>query len=320
MSRSDSVCKLRWLAFSLLTMIVTLSPSGATDRMPEIRTSDVELFYRIYDAAHGSPSAAVLQREYLDAASDGVRQFIPDRIVSAESLAEQTAKRRSVYEKARHCAATLPAVRQRVSAALDRLADLLPAPHLPPVTILIGGASSGGTTGEAGVLIGLETVCSADWMQADLADRLVYLIAHEYTHVQQPAARWTEDPMDGKHSVLQVSLIEGTADFVAELIAGSASNGHLQAWTKGREMEIAHDFLRDASSNAIRKWVYTGAGTPDKPGDLGYWVGYRIAKCYYTYATDKPAAVRELIELKDPETILARSSWPNGKPGAPCFP
>jgi hypothetical protein len=55
----------------------------------EIRTDAVELFYGIYDAARGVPNADALQHGYFDAGSDGARQFIPNRIKSAEALAQR---------------------------------------------------------------------------------------------------------------------------------------------------------------------------------------------------------------------------------------
>ena len=70
------------------------TPQGALPHSPplaEIRTSDVDLFYRIYDGAEGAPSADALQR-YIDDGSDGVRQFIPHRIKSAEALAKTIAE------------------------------------------------------------------------------------------------------------------------------------------------------------------------------------------------------------------------------------
>jgi hypothetical protein len=292
-------------------MLISISQVQAEPVMPSIRTDDVLLFYRIYDANDGAPSGAALQRDYLDAGSDAVRQFIPHRIGSAEKLAQSIREKHAVYERARDCAATLPNVRERVSRALERLQALLPQATIAPVTILVGRANSGGTTGAAGVLIGIEMVCSADWMQSNLEDRLVYLIAHEYAHLQQPAADPDIDPLDGKHTVLQVSLIEGVAEFLAELTAGSPSNTHLQRWLKGREAETARAFLREAGSNDVRAWVYNGPGTRQAPGDLGYWAGYRVAKCYYTRAADKRRAVEELVIMKDPVDILTRSGWPD---------
>jgi uncharacterized protein YjaZ len=147
-------------------------------------------------------------------------------------------------------------------------------------------------------------------LQPNLEDRLVYLVAHEYIHAQQPEAVITDNPHDWKRTVLEHSLVEGVAEFVGELISGSASNTHLQVWTRGREKEISAAFREQMNSTDVGKWLYNGVGTPEKPGDLGYWVGYRIAKCYYENAADKAAAVRELIELKDAAGILAGGCLP----------
>jgi len=49
-----------------------------------------------------------------------------------------------------------------------------------------------------------------------------------------------------------------------------------------------------------------------EPGDLGYWVGYRIVKSYYQHSRDKRQAVREILEMSDPHAFLARSGWSPG--------
>jgi hypothetical protein len=277
---------------------------------PEISTADVDLFYRVYDAARGKPTIEALRRDYLEAGSDGLRHFIPHRIISASRLSEQLLRKPAVYKKARRCAAVLPAVRARIATAVERLRTLLPDAKLPPVIFLIGRNSAGGTVSPEGVLVGVETVCRANWLQRNLEDRLVYLVAHEYIHAQQPKAAITDDPHDWQRTVLEHSLGEGVAEFVGELISGSASNSHLQVWTRGREKEISQAFREQMHSTDVNQWLYNGVGTRKKPGDLGYWVGYRIAKCYYERAADKAAAVRELIELKDPPGILAGGCLP----------
>ena len=280
-----------------------LRPAG------EIRTSDVDLFYRIYDAAGGAPNADALQHDYIDNGSDGVRQFVPNRIKSAEALAKTIAGNPAVYKSARACMAVLPAVRARLATVFKKLAAIDPDAMFPPVTVLIGRNNSGGTTGKSGVLIGLEVVCRSDWLQPNVEDRLVHLIAHEYAHVQQ-FPQGGEDV--GPGTVLKQSLVEGGAELIAELTSGEASESHLQRWTRGREREIGEAFLADVNSTDPKPWLYNGVGTPEKPGDLGYWVGYTIAKSYYGHAKDKRAAIKTLLELKHPKGILAHSGW---KPG-----
>lgn len=300
---------MRPLIVGLMLAAGLCGPALAEDSLPEIRIADVDLFFRVYDAANGAPSAEVLQRDYLDAGSDGLRQFIPNRIISAAELAQAISKHRDTYERARTCAAELPDVRQRLAAALKKLGEIYPAAKFPPVTMLIGRGNTGGAPGKAGVLIGVETVCKADWMQADVGDRLVHLIAHEYAHVQQPIVERIENPNDGTLTVLQVSLVEGVAELLAELTSGSISNIQLQRYAAGRESEIERAFLADANKTELSAWLYNGRGTPERPGDLGYWVGYRIAKQFYQRAPDKATAIRELITMEDAEDILRRSGW-----------
>ena len=203
----------------------------------------------------------------------------------------------------------LPAVKARLQGAFQRLAALDPQATFPPVTILIGRNNSGGTTGKSGVLIGLEVVCRSSWLQPDLTDRLYHLIVHEYGHVEQPP---NLDEDSENTTVLKQSLVEGVAELVAHLTSGQVSNVHLQRWTTGHAEAIGQRFLADAGKRDISTWLYNGIGTPDKPGDLGYWVGYRMAKAYYDKAVNKRAALRTLLDLKDPAMILNNSGWQPG--------
>src|SRR5262249_46490645 len=155
------------------------------------------------------------------------------------------------------------------AGAFRKLAEIDPQATFPPVTILIGRNNSGGTTGKSGVLIGLEVVCRSSWLQPDLSERLFHLITHEYGHVEQSPHEETAAP-----TLLRQSLAEGGAELVGELISGQVSNVHLQQWTKGHEREIGTRFLAEQDSTDVSHWLYNGAGSPDQPGDLGYWVGY----------------------------------------------
>jgi uncharacterized protein YjaZ len=147
-------------------------------------------------------------------------------------------------------------------------------------------------------------------LRTSIEDRLVHIIAHEYAHLQQFPQGGGEDAMPG--TVLKQSLVEGVAELIAELTSGQASESHLQRWTKGRQREIGEAFLSDVDRTDLKPWLYNGVGTPEKPGDLGHWVGYSIAKSYYTHARDKRAAMKTLLELKDPKQILAQSGWRPG--------
>ena len=57
------------------------------------------------------------------------------------------------------------------------------------------------------------------------------------------------------------------------------------------------------------RWLYNGLGTPGWPGDLGYWIGYRIAGSYYDRAPDKRAAIRAMLKGTDARAFLKASGW-----------
>jgi hypothetical protein len=285
-------------------------PHMAAAAEPEIRTEDVQRFYRLYAQANGHPTAETLQREYLDKGSPGLAQLARLRNITGARIAAAIEATPAVYEDARRCAAHLPRAKARLGAALRKLGQIYPQASFPPVYVVIGRSRPVGVGDDKGVYIGLEALCAWTAPDPNEEDRMVHVIAHEYVHVQQSAAGDKESDED---SVLRVALIEGGAELLAELTSGSISSKHLAIYGRGREREIETEFAKDLDQRGKgSRWVYNGVGTPERPGDLGYWVGYRIAKAYYLKAADKRAAIRDIVELKDPKAFLAASGWTPG--------
>lgn len=271
---------------------------------PVIDTSDVDLFYRLYDAAGGRPTARQLESDYLGAGSEGLQTLARLRNVTGERIAAAIEKEPSTYERARDCVAVLPGARTRLAAALARLARLYPDAKFPPVTITVGrGRPVGVGSPETGVQIGIEALCRADFLNPDPEDRLVLVIVHEYVHTLQPPAM-----SDGENlTVLEAALMEGGAEFVTERVGGAVSYSYLAGLVAGRESEIERAFAADLDSRDLSPWLYNT--TPDKPGDLGYWTGYRIARAYFERAADKDQALRDIIGVTDARAFLAISGW-----------
>jgi hypothetical protein len=276
---------------------------------PTIHTEDVDRFYKVYDAAGGHPTADQLQHDYLDSGSDGLHQFAKMRNITGSRIAEILAKRPQIYANTKHCTAVLSHVRERLQAVLGKLSTLYPEAKFPPVTIAVGRGKPVGVGSPAtGVQIGLEALCATDWLNPNVEDRFVRVITHEYVHVQQVPAL-----VDDEHpTVLEGSLVEGAADFIAELISGGVAYAYFPGLTKGREKEIETAFVADVDKKDLSKWLYNS--TPEKPADLGYWVGYRIVKSYYQRASDKRQAIREILQMTDPKAFLAKSGWYPGIP------
>ncbi|HEY6331206.1 MAG TPA: DUF2268 domain-containing putative Zn-dependent protease [Blastocatellia bacterium] len=286
------------------TLLAAPGQSPAPESGPVIHIEDVDLFFKVYDAAGGHPTADQLQHDYLDRGSDGLHTLARLRNVTGARIADNLAKHPEMYTKARHCLTVLPRVRERLQLALHKLGELYPEAKFPPVTIAVGrGKPVGVGSPVDGVMIGLEAMCATDWMNPNVEDRFVHVIAHEYAHVQQVRAL-----VDDEHpTVLEMSIIEGAAEFVADLTSGQPGYTYFGPMTEGREKEIETAFVADEDKTDLSAWLYNS--TMEKPGDLGYWVGYRIVKCYYLRTADKSKALREILRMTDPKAFLAGSGW-----------
>ncbi len=280
------------------------STAPAPESGPVIQIEDVTLFYKVYDAAGGHPTANQLQHDYIDAGSDGLHHLAEARRVTGEAIAKNLAAHPEMYSDAKRCMAVLPRVRERLQTALLKLGQLYPEAKFPPVTIAVGrGKPVAIGSPVSGIQVGLEALCATNWLNPNVEDRFVHVIAHEYAHVQQARSL-----VDDEHpTVLEMSLIEGAAEFTAELVSGEVSNSQFRESTKGCELEIETAFVPDEDKTDISKWLYNS--TLEKPGDLGYWVGYRIVKSYYQHAPDKTQALREILQMTDPKAFLAKSGW-----------
>jgi hypothetical protein len=271
---------------------------------PVIQIEDVARFYKVYDAAGGHPTADELQHDYLDPGSEGLHHLAEARRVTGIAIAKNLAAHPEMYTNAKRCMLVLPRVRQRLQVALLKLGQLYPEAKFPPVTIAVGrGKPVAIGSPVSGVQVGLESLCATNWLNPNVEDRFVHVIAHEYAHVQQARAL-----VDDEHpTVLEMSLIEGAAEFTAEMISGEVGYSQFKVSTKGREKEIETAFVPDEDKTDISKWLFNS--TLEKPGDLGYWVGYRIVKSYYQHAPDKRQAFREILQMDDPKAFLAKSGW-----------
>lgn len=295
--------------FSLALVILLAGANLAAGKArPEIHIEDVQRFYQLYDATGGHPTAAQLQN-YLDTGSAGLHDLAKLRNVTGVRIADAMAKEPKTYSGAKRCMAVLPRVRERLQAALGKLGELYPQAKFPPVTIAVGrGKPVGIGSPVTGVQIGLEALCATDWLNPNVEDRFVYVITHEYVHVQQVRAL-----VDDEHpTVLEGSLVEGAAEFVSELLIGGVPYEEVANAKahQGELKELETAFVADEDKTDLSRWLYNS--TRDKPGDLGYWIGYRIVKSYYQHATDKQAALRGILQMTDPKAFLAKSGWHPG--------
>jgi hypothetical protein len=277
-----------------------LPPPGPTPRpgpdpaAPRIVTSDVALFWEVLDAGPAETLAERLHCDYLRRGTDAVRDLIPNRIVSGERLAETVTEQRERYEAARQVSSTVAEVEPAIRAVFHELKARYPDAVFPDVYFVIGRFNTGGTISQRGLLIGTE-------MYPDLSG-VPPLVAHELIHYQQRPI-----PVD-QRTLLAQSIMEGSADFVAELISGDHTNHRAHEYGLPRERELWNEFSQVMHGSDFAGWLY-GSPPEGRPADLGYFIGYRIAQAYYTAAGADGQALHDLLNITDYVEFLERSGY-----------
>jgi len=113
-----------------------------------------------------------------------------------------------------------------------------------------------------------------------------------------------------RKNLLEQSLLEGGADFVAYLVTGGNINARLQAYGIPREAALWAEFKTQMRGTDVSRWLYNqGDATADRPGDLGYFIGYRIAEAFYARTADKRQALLGIIDVSNADLFLTQSGY-----------
>lgn len=273
-----------------------------------VSVRDVALFWTAYDrwiSAGSKPEslAEILQTEYLDKGTEGLKDFIPNRIVSARDLAEKILEDRGYYERSRPYAAKIAPIEPEVREIFRKFRGMYAAAQFPAVYFVVGRRNSGGMSSPRALILGAEMF--GDERARLRFDVMLPMVAHELMHFQQKTT------MEKGSGMLASCLREGAADFLAERLAGRHINESIRQYGDAHERELWEQFQVDLKRpEGHRAWLYNGRD-PKRvgPPDLGYYMGYKITQSYYQSAIDRAAALRTIIEMEDPEKLFRESRY-----------
>ena len=195
---------------------------------------------------------------------------------------------------------------------------LFPERALPRIYLVVGAGNSGGTAGPGAQVLGLETLCGI----ADTPDQLRSILRGFYAHETVHVLQGEPDVEKMGNILLRSVLVEGAADFIAMLVTGQQMDPARAAWAAPREAELWQQFEADLVTTRRARWDQIKPGTlvaasfnrwianygnapKGWPGEAGYWVGQRIWQRWYDSQPDKQAALRAMLDLKDPDAVLA---------------
>lgn len=308
------------LTAALLVALTTGAAAQTRNTDPDsarIVTSDIDNFWQAYDRLEPNStredSVRVFSEIYLQPASPGLAEFVRLRIESADKLIDALNTLPRYYAAIRPNTLSLHESASIIRAGLRRFDVLYADAVFPDIYFLVGRFTSMGTLSDVGLLIGAEMV-TADastpaeelpgWAGAVTlsAEVVPCIVIHELVHYQQDSAR---DP-----SLLAQALNEGVADFLAGQAVGCHATGEaVYAYGDKHEPELWSEFQEGMHGTDYGRWLYNGATSTDRPANLGYWMGYRIAEAYYEQAEDKRRAIYDLLHISDYNALLVASGF-----------
>jgi Predicted Zn-dependent protease (DUF2268) len=309
------------LQYLLLLGLVLALFSFQTEKPISIITEDIDHFWAAYDslsfAKTTEDSVAIVDRIYLGQATDGLKAFHDgDSTNLALQYVETIRKYPKYWLSVRPMTQRAKTAKSAINRVFDTYEASIPKFRRTNVCFVIGFMNRGGTTDKDWIFIGTEMMAAdstvdksdlSDWQKTciglDSGD-LTQIVAHEAIHTQQIS---TLEP--GYDSLLQCVIDEGVADFIPHLLLDLTINEKPFEYGYKNECALWQQLKADFTYNDTENWLYNGDRIKDKPADLGYFMGYRIAEAYYNKCTDKREALNTLLKSRDCEKILEVSKY-----------
>jgi hypothetical protein len=282
----------------------------------QLVTADIDRFWRAYDHAQRDPfrAVAIYDQEYFDKGSVGLQDYYELKIQDTKLFVKNQDDKKAFYRSIRPNTLRVAAMTAQIRAGFRKMKELYPAAAFPPVYFVIGRFNSGGTASEHGMLIGTDQMSGAPdtprgeltlWERNTLGSlaNLPDVVAHEQVHYLQKK--------NGPPTLLRGAIDEGMADFLAELTTGRRPKARYYIYGDAHEKQVWADFKKEMAGTNWSNWIANGGTqeTEAKPGDLGYYVGYRICQAYYEAQADKKQAVHSILNISDYPAFLAASGY-----------
>lgn len=271
-----------------------------------IYTSDLTNFWTAYDSVISTSNKDLkikfITDLYINKATKGLNEFINARNLTAEDWVNSINKYPKFWVSIRPKTLSVLKYRTEIEKTLNEFRKQYASFKQPDIYFTIGCLKTGGTTSKEQILIGTEiatgdsTVDSSElipFFQKYFKhnNNIIQLVTHEMNHTQQQL----ELPQNP--TLLAKCIMEGSCDFIAELILNKPYNAVYIEYGEKNKLELLKKVSIDADKFEYSDWIYNYNATTNVPADLGYYIGYILTKEYYNSSQNKKKAIKEIIEL-----------------------
>ncbi|MEO1436458.1 MAG: hypothetical protein AAFV80_13035 [Bacteroidota bacterium] len=273
----------------------------------EFITSDLDNYWTAYDLIRelddSLAQAKLLDSLFFQKATPGLNGLMAVRRYAPEDYLNSIRNHPQFWASIRSNTENVSKQFEEIETNIQALRKAYPALKPVPVYFTIGNFRSNGTIQDSIILIGCEMALADQSTQVNELPEatqefyttytpindLPLLSVHEYLHTQQKEV---------VPNLLSVCIYEGVPEFIACLVTGKPSYIEAFKFADQHLDEVRAKFEEDIFINRRQpNWLWS-SNRIFGHRDMGYTVGYYIAKGYYDQASDKQAAIKQLIELE----------------------
>ena len=252
-----------------------------------------------------SDTVQVIQSNYLDKGTPGLKMFIEKYDLTAERLTKAIQKHPEKYASLSEISDPLQEKITVYRKAYEELKNYIPDIVYPPTYFLVAGFWGIGSGSVEGQLISVEK-----W-KIPLEDKSTLLI-HELVHFQQVVAIGYEKYaalFGPEKSLLGLCIREGIGEFFSYLVNGAITQGKALRFVLQNEKSLWEQLQKDMYGTETGDWMWSKPADPAQPPHVGYAMGFKIVESYYNNAADKSTAVKEILAVTDYKKFLQNSGY-----------
>ncbi len=283
----------------------------------KINSQDILNFWSAYDrlatAKSVTDSLKIIEQNYVQKATRGLKLYQQLSNSDAGSFLAAIRTHPRLLQSIRATTLAIPTYNQSIREGARKLKQIYPASGFPELFFCVGKFEVAGNRTDDVLYIGVELTCLSQesprdelipYMRAAAGtfDQVDVVCLHEMVHYQQKLAPKTN---------LEAALVEGGAEFIAHYLTGkSTMQVVFDRVDAALEKTIWHEFASQLDKPVDAKWFLANADVErNRPGMLGYVVGYRICEAYYNKAANKAEALKAIISLSNPREIYEISGY-----------
>ena len=285
--------------------------------MPDLITTDVDNFWRAYNAADRLPTAdrvKIFKSAYYDVASRGMRDFIDIRLGDVENFEKVVSHHDAYYRSTRASMMRIREFEAEIRYFFRRFRRLYASLEIFNITFVVGRLSCGGTTSQSGLLIGAEMFGRTyrtpldtldHWRRAVIrpVSEIPSIVIHELVHKQQKAPWRSED------TLLSTAIREGMAVFVTEWVTRREDITTAHEYGRLYERALWEEFETVMYGSDKSDWLFNGSNSADRPADLGYLIGCQICRAFVRRFGKNKETIRRLLEVEDYEEVNREAEY-----------